>query len=65
MDKYYIMDDKKIEVSQSSRIHRLIACMPETAREYGLWIINGAIGWNCRTQVDIKRIMTGVLNFIH
>lgn len=55
MDKYYIMDDKKIEVNQSLQLHRLIAGMPEAAREYGLWIINGSIGLSCRTQVDIKK----------
>lgn len=42
MEKNCIMDDKKIEVSKNSRLHRLIARMPEAAREYGMWIINGS-----------------------
>ena len=44
MDKNCIMNDKIIEISQTSRLHRLIARMPEDAREYGLWIINSSIG---------------------
>ncbi|MBE6378582.1 MAG: helix-turn-helix transcriptional regulator [Lentisphaerae bacterium] len=44
MDKNCIMDDKLIEISQTSRLHRLIAGMPDDAREYGLWLINGTAG---------------------
>jgi hypothetical protein len=44
MDKNCIMDDKLIEISQTSRLHRLTANMPDDAREYGLWFINGTIG---------------------
>ena len=55
MDKNCIMNDKKIEVSQSSRLHRLIAGMPEAAREYGLWIINGSIGWRSGVQTDLAK----------
>lgn len=53
MEKSCIMDDKKIEISQVSHIHRLIARMPEAAREYGLWVINGSIGdVNRRSSFD-------------
>ena len=55
MDKNCIMNDKKIEISQSSRLHRLIAGMPEAAREYGLWIINGSIGWRSGVQTDLAK----------
>ena len=48
MDKSCTMDDNKIEVSQNYRLHRLIASLPESAREYGLWIINGSINWETR-----------------
>lgn len=44
MDKSCIMDDKKVKITSTPRLHRLIARMPEAAREYGLWIINGSIG---------------------
>ncbi len=55
MDKNCIMNDKKIEVSQSSRLHRLIASMPESARDYGFWIINGSIEWSSKVQVSLEK----------
>ena len=55
MDKNCIMDDKKIEFSQTFHLHRLIARMPEAAREYGLWIINGSTQWCSVQQVDPER----------
>ncbi len=54
MDKNCIMDDKKIEVSQTFHLHRLIAHMPEAAREYGLWIINGSMQWCSSQQIDLE-----------
>ena len=45
MDKSCVMNSKKIEISQKTRIHRLLFTMPEREREYGLSIINGSI--NC------------------
>jgi AraC-like DNA-binding protein len=42
MEKNCIMNDKMIEVSKNSRFHRLIARMPESAADYGMWIINGS-----------------------
>lgn len=53
MDKNCIMDDKKIEINQTSRLHRLIAGMPEAAREYGLWIINGSIEVISRRKINV------------
>ncbi len=44
MDKNCIMNDKIIEISSTSRLHRLISGMPDDAREYGWWFINGTIG---------------------
>ena len=52
MDKNCIMDDKLIEISQTSRLHRLIANMPDDAREYGLWFINGSIGMESKAVAE-------------
>lgn len=49
------MNDKKIEVSQNYRLHRLIASMPEPAREYGLWIINGSVNWETHGSGKLEK----------
>ncbi len=38
-------DDKKIEMSADVNFHRLITDMPSLPREYGLWVIDGTIGF--------------------
>lgn len=50
MDKSCVMNSKKIEISQKTRIHRLLFTMPEREREYGLSIINGSINCISRCQ---------------
>lgn len=55
MDKNCTMDDKKIEINQKFRLHRLIGSMPPAAREYGMWIINGSVDWKAENPVDLEK----------
>lgn len=49
------MNDKKIEISQTTHLHRLIANIPDEAREYGLWLINGSIGHRTSVISSFKK----------
>lgn len=45
---------ENIEISRSLHYHRLIAEIPEKAREFGFWVISGRINWP--SQAKISRV---------
>ena len=53
---------ENVEINEARGFHRLIARMPEFQREYGLWVIRGAVG-NCTNVNDFEKRNLRVYDF--